>query len=172
MSRAAATAALTTAVVALAAGTASAAPASAAAAPSTPVGQTVSVKPTAGAVAGPLKPIDWQGDFNSNLAVAATNFGLATGIGGLVGGVAGVVLGCPLGAVTGGLAVATTVIALPTEPLAVALGCLVGAATIGSIGPIVGGAVVGIPVGIASAVQMYNTMHAAGEVAAPIPAHG
>ena len=38
-----------------------------------------------------------------------------------------------------------------------------GIATVGGAGAIVGGALVGIPVGIASAVQMYNTLHAKGE---------
>lgn len=111
-------------------------------------------------------PHDPSADFNTALGVAGTQFGLATGIGGMVGGVAGVVVGCPIGAVTGGLTVVPA--AIPTlgaaELPGMALGCIVGAGTFGSIGAIVGGAAVGIPVGIASAVQAYNTLHAQGDV--------
>jgi len=116
-------------------------------------------------VSAPLRNIDWTADFNSDLAVAATNFGLATGLGSMVGGVAGVVGGCGIGAVTFGLTFVPTGLG---APLAAAAGCLAGAGLLGSIGPVVGGAVLGVPVAIASAVQMYNTMHAAGEISAPM----
>jgi hypothetical protein len=117
-----------------------------------------------------LKDIDWTSDFNSDLSVAATQFGLATGLGGMIGGVTGVVLGCPIGAATGGLLFIPEAAA---GGLALVAGCLAGAGLLGTIGPVVGGALLGVPVGIASAVQMYNTMHAAHEIAAPmaLPAH-
>lgn len=107
------------------------------------------------------KSIDKSADFNSALGVAATNFGLATGVGGMVGGVAGLALGCPVGAVTGGLTFAPTVVAAPLGAIA---GCLAGAAIGGTLGPIIGGAALGVPVGIASGAQMYNTLHAQGDV--------
>jgi hypothetical protein len=118
-------------------------------------------------VAAPLRNVDETADFNTDLAVAATQFGLATGLGAMVGGVTGIVLGCPLGAVTAGTLV------LPLVLPASAAGCVVGAGVGGTLGPVIGGALLGIPVGIASAVQMYNSMHASGDIAAPMaaPAH-
>jgi hypothetical protein len=203
MTSAVATAALAAGAVAIAAGTASAVPTTAAPvagnthtitlAPTAAVArhavqaQPVSapVRPAAtphvAAVVGPvagknnvarpvLKDIDWQSDFNSDLAVVATNFGLATGLGGMIGGVTGVTLGCPIGAATGGLAFAPEAAA---GGLALVAGCLAGSALLGTIGPVVGGAILGVPVLLSSAQWMYNTMHAAGEVSAPmaVPAH-
>lgn len=106
-------------------------------------------------------PHDPTADFNSALGVAATQFGLATGVGGMVGGVGGALIGCPVGALTGGALTSVTVIG---TPLGIVGGCLLGASTIGGVGAIVGGATLGIPVGIASGVQMYNTLHAQGDV--------
>ncbi|MBY8856885.1 hypothetical protein K7711_10390 [Nocardia sp. CA2R105] len=116
--------------------------------PATPVD-----KPTAG-------PVDQQSDFEGALGMAATNFGLASGVGSTIGGVTGALIGCPLGVVTGGALTAPTVV---LTPLGAAVGCVVGIATVGGAGALVGGAALGIPVGIASAVQMYNTLHAKGE---------
>ncbi|MGF6884120.1 hypothetical protein ABIA39_003639 [Nocardia sp. GAS34] len=106
-------------------------------------------------------PHDPTADFNSALGVAATQFGLATGVGGMVGGVGGALIGCPVGALTGGALTAVTVIG---TPLGIVGGCLLGASTIGGVGAIVGGATLGTVVGIASGVQMYNTLHAQGDV--------
>lgn len=105
-------------------------------------------------------PADPQADFQSALGTAATNFGLAAGVGSMAGGVLGAVVGCPLGVVTGGALTAPTVV---LTPLGAAAGCAVGIATVGGAGAIIGGAALGIPVGIASAAQMYNTLHAKGE---------
>ncbi|TSE01156.1 hypothetical protein FOS14_05285 [Skermania sp. ID1734] len=105
--------------------------------------------------------VDAAADYNGALAIAATQFGLASGVGAMGGGLAGLAVGCPIGAVTAGLA------ALPTGPADLVispLGCLVGASVMGGIGAIVGGAAVGIPVGIASGVQAYNSLHAAGDI--------
>ncbi|MCX4096468.1 hypothetical protein [Nocardia sp. alder85J] len=103
-----------------------------------------------------------QADFNAALGQAATQFGLATGVGGLVGGVAGAAVGCALGVATGGTLSALVSVGSLT-PLGALGGCLLGGSTVGGIGTIVGGAAAGIPVGILSAVQAYNTLHAAGE---------
>ncbi|WP_254205138.1 hypothetical protein [Nocardia alni] len=105
-------------------------------------------------------PVDQQSDFQSALGTAAVNFGLASGVGSMVGGVTGALIGCPLGVVTGGALTAPTVV---LTPLGAAVGCVVGIATVGGAGAIVGSALVGIPVGIASAAQMYNTLHAKGD---------
>ncbi|NEW45693.1 hypothetical protein GV794_07055 [Nocardia cyriacigeorgica] len=95
------------------------------------------------------------------LGIAATQFGLATGVGSVAGGVIGLGVGCVAGALTGGF------VALPTGPVAApaaAFGCIIGASLGAGIGAVVGGAALGIPVGVASAVEMYNTLHAAGEI--------
>jgi hypothetical protein len=106
---------------------------------------------------------DPTADFNGALGTAATQFGLATGVGGLIGGVSGAVLGCGLGVATGGSL--TAVVSTGTlTPLGALGGCLIGVSTIGTVGTIVGGAALGIPVGIASVVQMYNTLHADGDI--------
>lgn len=109
---------------------------------------------------GPARPVDQQSDFNAALGQVAMQFGLATGVGSMVGGVAGAVIGCPVGALTGG---ALSVVVLPATPLAAVGGCILGAGAIGGLGAIGGGALVGGTVGIASAVQMYDTLHAKGE---------
>lgn len=114
---------------------------------------------------GPADPIDSPSDpmmdFEAALAVAATNFGAASSVGAMVGGVAGALIGCPLGVATGGTLMAPTIVG---TPLGMVGGCLIGAATVGGVGAIVGGAALGIPVAIASGVQMYNTLHAQGHV--------
>ncbi|MFE3960739.1 hypothetical protein ACFXPS_42000 [Nocardia sp. NPDC059091] len=102
-----------------------------------------------------VRPVDATADFNGALALAATQFGLATGVGTVAGGVIGLGIGCGLGALTGGFT------ALPTGPIAVPaalLGCVIGASVGGGIGAVAGGALLGVPVGIASAVQMYNSL--------------
>jgi len=114
------------------------------------------------AVSTPLRNIDWQGDFNTDLGVASTQFGLATGVGGLVGGLVGVIGGCAVGGLIGA-AISPEIFFTGGLP-----GCLAGIGLGGTIGPILGGALLGIPVGIASTAQMYNTMRLAGEVSAPI----
>ncbi|WP_227981119.1 hypothetical protein [Nocardia spumae] len=105
--------------------------------------------------------VDASADFTGALGVAATQFGLATGVGTLAGGVIGMGVGCVAGALTGGF------VAIPTGPIAApaaALGCVMGASVGAGLGGVTGAAVLGIPVGIASAVQMYNTLHAAGDI--------
>jgi hypothetical protein len=104
---------------------------------------------------------DPTADFNSALAVAATQTGLAISVGTLTGGAVGLGVGCAVGAVTGGLFSAP---ALPALPIMAVLGCVAGAGTGAGIGGIVGGIAAGVPVAIASGVQMYDTLHKAGHV--------
>ncbi|WP_433521487.1 hypothetical protein ACQPZ2_29765 [Nocardia pseudovaccinii] len=111
--------------------------------------------------AAPVSPKDPMADFEAALAVAGGNFGLATGVGSMAGGLMGAAVGCPLGIVTGGILTAPTVIG---TPLGIIGGCILGAGAVGGVGAILGGAALGVPVGIASAVQMYNTLHAQGDI--------
>ncbi|MEC3920677.1 hypothetical protein [Nocardia sp. CDC160] len=108
---------------------------------------------------------DPQTDFNNAIGVAANQVGLAATAGSIAGTVIGAAIGCPIGALTAGFT------ALPTGPIAVpaaALGCVAGAGIGVGLGAAIGTAVVAGPVGIASAVQAYNTLHAAGDIAAPV----
>jgi hypothetical protein len=112
----------------------------------------------------PHDPVD---DFNNAVGVAANEVGLAATAGAIGGTVVGAAIGCPIGAVTAGFT------AIPTGPIAIpaaALGCVAGAGIGVGLGAAIGTAVVAGPVGIASAVQAYNTLHAAGDVAARVPA--
>lgn len=105
--------------------------------------------------------VDASADFSGALALAATQFGLAVGVGTVTGGVIGMGLGCVGGALTGGF------VAIPTGPIApgaAILGCIMGGSIGAGIGGVTGAALLGIPVGIASAVQMYDSMHAAGHI--------
>ena len=110
--------------------------------------------------------VDATADWNTAAGTVGTDFGLATGVGAMVGGVAGVGLGCALGAVTAGI---TALPVPPAMPLVALIGCLGGAAMLGSIGPVLGGAILGVPVGVAAAAQAYGPLHAAGDIAAGIP---
>ncbi|MFE3054222.1 hypothetical protein [Nocardia sp. NPDC059239] len=108
-----------------------------------------------------LQNVDATADFNGALGVVATQFGLATGVGTLAGGIIGAGVGCVGGALTGGFA------AIPTGPVALpaaALGCLVGSSVGIALGSLAGAALIGIPVGIASGVQMYNSLHDQGDI--------
>ncbi|MET8650831.1 MULTISPECIES: hypothetical protein [Nocardia] len=106
-----------------------------------------------------LQPVAAQdiggADFNTSLSVAATQFGLATGIGTLVGSLVGGVLGCVAGAVIGAPLVVPTFFAGP-------LGLCVAGAGVGiALGAAAGMIVLGVPVGIASAIQFYNAVYGA-----------
>ncbi len=121
----------------------------------------VTSSPPTSSVPEPNREIDASADFNAALGQAAVQFGLATGVGTLAGGVVGMGLGCVGGALTGGF------LAIPTGPIAApaaALGCVMGASLGAGIGGVTGAALLGIPVGVASAVQMYNSLHAAGDI--------
>lgn len=136
-------------------------------APVGPIKAATAVPAAAGAKSvGAPAPHDPLADFNGAISVLINQFGLATGVGALVGGVAGLVAGCPLGAVTAGLTMFP--VAVPTMGMSeipnMVLGCMVGASVIGAIGVIVGGAILGVPVGIVSTVEAYNTLHAAGDI--------
>ncbi|WP_405498887.1 glycine zipper domain-containing protein [Nocardia sp. NBC_00511] len=126
--------------------------------PPVPGNNTAAVRRTVQPELAPTAPmiaqsIDTTADFNSALGTAATQFGLATGVGTLAGGVIGGIAGCVLGATVG--AATLPVFFLASGPA----GCLVGAALGATLGPVIGAAILGIPTGVASAVQMYNTLN-------------
>lgn len=92
-------------------------------------------------------------DPDTALSTAATQFGLAVSIGTLLGSVIGGVLGCVAGAIIGAPLVVPTFFAGP-------LGlCIAGGATGITIGAAVGMIAIGVPVGIASALQFYNSVY-------------
>ncbi|MET7767818.1 hypothetical protein [Nocardia sp. NPDC005366] len=106
-----------------------------------------------------LQPVSAQeiggADFNTSLSTAATQFGLATGIGTLVGTVVGGVLGCVAGAIIGAPLVVATFVAGPVGL------CLAGAGVGIALGAAAGMILLGVPVGIASAIQFYNAVYGA-----------
>jgi hypothetical protein len=93
-------------------------------------------------------------DFNTALSAAATQFGLATAVGTLVGTIVGGALGCVAGAIIGAPLVVPTFFAGPIGL------CLAGAGIGITLGAAAGMIVVGVPVGIASAIQFYNAVYA------------
>ncbi|WP_018180307.1 hypothetical protein [Jongsikchunia kroppenstedtii] len=103
----------------------------------------------------PKSQADKNADIQTAIGTVGTNFGLAVGVGAMVGGVGGAAIGC---AVPGLVGVATTAGALSIPA------CLAGAATLGGLGAIVGGAAVGAPVGIASGIQQYQQLQANGDL--------
>ncbi|MFT4202061.1 hypothetical protein [Gordonia sp. (in: high G+C Gram-positive bacteria)] len=93
------------------------------------------------------------------IGIVGTNFGLAYGVGAMVGGVGGAIVGCPLGII--GLSPVDAVFGPIAGPV---LSCTIGAGTIGTTTAIVGGAVLGAPVGIATAVQQAAILQQKGAI--------
>ncbi|MFE2998889.1 hypothetical protein ACFXG4_28275 [Nocardia sp. NPDC059246] len=107
--------------------------------------------------ADPLKPVDAQ--FDADLGRAAAQFGLATGVGTLLGTIVGLGGGCILGAVVG--AALMTPIFVPGWVGS----CIAGAAIGTALGAAAGIILLGVPVGIASAIQFFQMENAP----APVP---
>ncbi|MGW5111225.1 hypothetical protein [Nocardia sp. NPDC004123] len=107
-------------------------------------------------VATPVAAIDGsdpQADIENALSQAGNEFMLAATLGTMAGGVVGLVGGCVIGAIVGAIG-----------------GCLPGLGIGAAVGPIVGGVVTGVPAGIAALAQAYNTLHAVGDISAPLAA--
>lgn len=100
-----------------------------------------------------LQPIDQQADFDSALAAAGTQFGLATGVGALIGTLIGGIGGCVLGAIVP--AALMTPIFVPGW----VGGCLAGAAAGAALGAAAGTVLIGVPVGIVSAIQFFQRLN-------------
>ncbi|MFE3227561.1 hypothetical protein [Nocardia sp. NPDC059228] len=102
--------------------------------------------------ADPLQPVDAQ--FDADLGRAAAQFGLATGVGTLLGTIVGLGGGCILGAVVG--AALMTPIFVPGWVGS----CIAGAAIGTALGAAAGIILLGVPVGIASAIQFFQMENA------------
>ncbi|WP_067543090.1 hypothetical protein [Nocardia crassostreae] len=109
-------------------------------------------------------PVQRQKDLNDAYSAVGTQFGLAVSVGGLLGGVTGLAVGYLAGGVGAGTA-GTFSAALAGTATGFAGGCLTGAVILGSMGATVGSLAIGIPVGIVSAVNAYNTLRLQGDVA-------
>ncbi|WP_328396005.1 hypothetical protein [Nocardia sp. NBC_00416] len=118
---------------------------------------TPSVDPADARPAAMLSPVDIDDiggvDPAAALSTAATQFGLATAVGTLIGSLVGGALGCVAGAVIGAPLVVPTFFAGPIGL------CVAGAATGVTLGAAAGMIVIGIPVGIASAIQFHNSVN-------------
>lgn len=104
-----------------------------------------------------LQPVDIENvgdvDPNTALGMVGTQFGLATAVGTLLGSLVGGALGCVAGAVIGAPLVVPTFFAGPVGL------CIAGAATGITLGAAAGMILIGVPVGIASAIQFYNSVY-------------
>ncbi|MEU7138055.1 hypothetical protein ABZ942_01250 [Nocardia sp. NPDC046473] len=124
-------------------------------------GNTATFTPSTNAAdahpAAMLKPVDAKDvagvDFNTALSTAATQFGLATAIGTLVGTIVGGALGCVAGAIIGAPLVVPTFFAGPIGL------CIAGAGVGIALGAAAGMILLGVPVGIASAVQFFSSVY-------------
>ncbi|WP_280275193.1 hypothetical protein [Nocardia wallacei] len=94
--------------------------------------------------------------FDAAIQAAVNEFGLASGVGTMTGGLIGAAVGCGVGAVAGAIFGAPV---LDAGGLTLLAGCLAGAGVLGGLGAILGAAVVGVPVGIASAIKFQHTMN-------------
>ncbi|MGW4243016.1 hypothetical protein [Nocardia sp. NPDC004722] len=114
---------------------------------------TPSTDPATAKPVAMLENIDAQADFDSALGAAGTQFGLATGLGTLVGTLIGGVGGCVLGAIVP--AALMTPIFVPGW----VGGCLAGGAAGAALGAAAGTVLLGVPVGIASAIQFFQRIN-------------
>ncbi|MFG3524701.1 hypothetical protein ACGF5S_30900 [Nocardia nova] len=94
--------------------------------------------------------------FDAAIQAAINEFGLATSVGTMTGGLIGLAVGCGVGAVAGAVFGAPV---LDAAGLTLIAGCLAGAGVLGGMGAILGAALLGIPVGIASAIKFQHTMN-------------
>ncbi|GAB3205911.1 hypothetical protein [Nocardia tengchongensis] len=109
-------------------------------------------------------PVQRQKDINDAYSAVGTQFGLAVGVGGLIGSMTGLVIGCPAGGIGAGTA-GTFSAALAGTATGFAGGCLTGAAILGAMGGTIGSLAIGVPVGVVSGVNAYNTLRLQGDVA-------
>ena len=103
---------------------------------------------------GLLAPVDAQSDFDTNVGRAANQFGLASGTGALIGTIVGGIGGCVAGALVG--AALMTPIFVPGWVGS----CIAGAAAGIALGAAAGTVLLGVPVGIASAIQFFQLQNA------------
>lgn len=109
-------------------------------------------------------PVQRQKDINDAYSAVGTQFGLAVALGTVLGGALGLTVGCLAGGIGAGTA-GTFSAALAGTATGFAGGCLTGAAILGSMGGTAGALILGVPVGIVSGVNAYNTLRLQGDVA-------
>ncbi|MFE2955524.1 hypothetical protein [Nocardia tengchongensis] len=109
-------------------------------------------------------PVQRQKDINDAYSAVGTQFGLAVAVGGLIGSMTGLVIGCLAGGIGAGTA-GTFSAALAGTATGFAGGCLTGAAILGAMGGTIGSLAIGVPVGVVSGVNAYNTLRLQGDVA-------
>ncbi|MFJ4656890.1 hypothetical protein ACIP5Y_36975 [Nocardia sp. NPDC088792] len=109
-------------------------------------------------------PVQRQKDINDAYSAVGTQFGLAVALGAVLGGATGLAIGCLAGGIGAGAA-GTFSAALAGTATGFAGGCLTGAAILGSMGGTIGSLVLGVPVGIVSGINAYNTLRLEGDVA-------
>lgn len=109
-------------------------------------------------------PVQRQKDINDAYSAVGTQFGLAVALGAVLGGATGLAIGCLAGGIGAGTA-GTFSAALAGTATGFAGGCLTGAAILGSMGGTIGSLAIGVPVGIISGVNAYNTLRLEGDVA-------
>lgn len=109
-------------------------------------------------------PVQRQKDINDAYSAVGTQFGLAVAVGGLIGSMTGLVIGCLAGGIGAGTA-GTFSAALAGTATGFAGGCLTGAAILGAMGGTIGSLAIGVPVGVISGVNAYNTLRLQGDVA-------
>ncbi|WP_051133494.1 hypothetical protein [Nocardia paucivorans] len=118
---------------------------------------TPSTNPAEARPATMLQPVTTEEiggvDPDTALGTASTQFGLAVSIGTLLGSLIGGALGCVAGAVIGAPLVVPTFFVGPIGL------CLTGGGVGITIGAAVGMIALGVPVGIASAIQFYNSVY-------------
>lgn len=105
--------------------------------------------------------------FNQALGVVGGQFGLASGVGAMAGGLTGLAVGCVAGALTGGSLFIPVSAGTLSLPAAAA-GCVAGGVMLLAIGGAVGGALVGIPVGIAALAQMQQKLNTPAPASQPV----
>ncbi len=113
--------------------------------------QTDAALPAPNAASAPKTPAEKQAAIMAAIRTAGGDMGMATGLGAAVGGVSGMLIGCAFGGALG----------IVAGPASLAT-CMLGAATVGGLGAMIGGAVVGVPVGISSAAYQYGQLVADG----------
>ncbi|MFE3059497.1 hypothetical protein [Nocardia sp. NPDC059239] len=104
------------------------------------------------------QPMSQDDKINAALGVAATKFGLASGMGAATGALIGGVAGCLIGATT------MSPLFLP----GMAGGCLAGGAAGAGLGSLAGTVIVGLPVGVAAGIEAWNKINAPTPPTAPV----
>lgn len=99
-----------------------------------------------------LKPVAAQDDFNTALAAAGGQIGLAMSMGTLIGTAVGLVGGCIAGVVVG------TALMPPLFLVGAPGGCIAGAIMGAALGAAVGVVVLGVPATVVSAIQFFNAL--------------